>query len=324
MLEPHVWLDLPVDIGTFGLLSRLGHRRRGYRDLQLFTPAVQRSLHRYGYCITDEVVPAAGVADLWAIYEKVAAAVPDLDPERFTPIDPRRLGPELEAVLGDVDSVLRPSLQRITTDQVRISPSVFQSKPSSPDSAVDPHQDSMLVDEVRSFGAYGWVPLQDVDATNGALYVVPGSHRFGAWNRAPATGAELEPLRGAIWRHARVLPARAGQVIVFDQAVMHGSVTNHGGERRIAAGAVIRPLRAEVFAPSIDASTPPGRIDLYRYPVTTSWKVNADLQRQRVHVGTVPKVELIAGPRGFGAVCALDALLHPGAPGHRTVGLDGP
>lgn len=305
-------------VGNLQLAYRLAHRRRGYRELQLFAPAVQRSLRRHGYCITDEVVPAAAIGQLWTIYERVASAVADLDPERFTPIDPRRLGPEVEALLASVDAVLRPTLKRLTTDRVRISPSVFQSKPSSEQSAVDPHQDSMLVDEQRAFGAYAWVPLQDVDIHNGAMYMVPGSHRFGAWNRAPATGAELEHLRPVIWRHARVLPARAGQVILFDHAVMHGSVTNRSGERRVAAGAVIRPIDADVLAPTVDESTPPGRIDIYRYRAADNRLTDAEMRSQRVHVGTVAKVELTAGPRSFGAVCVVDALLHPGAGGDRT------
>jgi hypothetical protein len=290
-------------------MARVMHPRPGYRRLRLLRPDVQRSLQRWGYCVTDEYVDAPGLRALWAAYRQVADTVPDLHPHRFTP-------PE---VLVTMDRALRPPLERLATVDARITPSVFQSKPSSTESAVDPHQDSVLVDERHAFGVYAWVPLADVDARSGALYVVPGSHRFGAWKRAPATGAELEPLRQIISERARLLPASAGQVVLFDHAAMHGSLLNLSGAVRVAVGGVIRPANLPTYSTAIGEATPKGHLELYQHPPAISGLSTADLARRRVHVGAVELTELTAGPRGFSLACRADSILRPGAPGTKIV-----
>lgn len=310
-----MWFDRAMRVGSIKLMMRTMRRRPGYQQLQLFRPEVQRSLQRWGYCVTNEHVDAAGIQALWSAYRQVAASVPDLDPDRFTPLSPRSMSGFSREVLAAMDDALRPPLERLATPEARITPSVFQSKPSSPESAVDPHQDSILVDERQAFGAYAWVPLADVGAESGALYVVPGSHRFGAWNRAPATGAELEPLRQIIAKRARLLPATAGQVILFDHAAMHGSLPNRSGVVRVAVGGVVRPARLSTYTSAVNDDTPAGWMELYRHPPATSGLSASELARRRVHVGTVELTRLTAGPRAFSIVCRAESVFRHGAPG---------
>jgi len=54
----------------------------------------------------------------------------------------------------------------------------FIVKSPGPESAMCVHQDMTLVDESKYTGVNIWVPLIDLTETNGAIQVLPGSHRL--------------------------------------------------------------------------------------------------------------------------------------------------
>jgi hypothetical protein len=191
----------------------------------------------------------------------------------------------------------------------RVMPSVLQIKPSSPDSALSAHQDSSLVDETHSHGLYAWVALTDSGVDDGPLFVLPGSHRWGRWPRAASPVDELAGLHHAIERWSRVLEVRSGQVVLFDNAVVHGSLANRSGRTRLAASCAVVPAAAElVIHRTVDGH--PGALRLWEEasdtatagPVST-WAATTET--------TAPGV----GPAALSAVCALDRLLRPRPPG---------
>lgn len=71
-----------------------------------------------------------------------------------------------------------------------------------------------------------WI-LDDMDETNGATRVIPGSHRLG---RMP--GRELLSKPEARHPSSQTLTARAGDVIVFSGHLWHAGSRNHSGARR--------------------------------------------------------------------------------------------
>jgi ectoine hydroxylase-related dioxygenase (phytanoyl-CoA dioxygenase family) len=77
-----------------------------------------------------------------------------------------------------------------------------------------------------------WVPLVDVDEHNGCLQVIPGSHR---WGLRPTrwVGPHLVPTEDIeAMGSARILPMRAGDVLIFDRMTFHGSLMNHSDQVR--------------------------------------------------------------------------------------------
>ena len=78
-----------------------------------------------------------------------------------------------------------------------------------------------------------WMPLIDTSRENGALHVVPGSHKLGPIEHLGSSekGFRLNPDE---WSLSKGMPinAKAGDVILFNYLVIHGSNQNKSYERR--------------------------------------------------------------------------------------------
>ena len=78
-----------------------------------------------------------------------------------------------------------------------------------------------------------WIPLIDTSRENGALHVVPGSHKLGPIEHLGSSekGFRLNPDE---WSLSKGMPinAKAGDVILFNYLVIHGSNQNKSYERR--------------------------------------------------------------------------------------------
>ncbi len=92
------------------------------------------------------------------------------------------------------------------------------------------HQDSACFDDPESEVVTLWIPLQDTDETTGALWVLPGSHLAGpvdpGW-----PDAQIDPPGGRL-SAARVVPMRAGDILVTHRHTLHYSGPNRAGEAR--------------------------------------------------------------------------------------------
>ena len=94
------------------------------------------------------------------------------------------------------------------------------------------HQDN----QYRNFDGYGlnfWFALQDIDETNGCLYMVPGSHKLGPLEWVKTGDANNS--RTLAWEPTGAIPIamRAGDCIAFDRLTIHGSGENRSGEPRV-------------------------------------------------------------------------------------------
>ena len=131
------------------------------------------------------------------------------------------------------------------------------------------HRDWMFVDERAGARSYSvWIALQDTVGHNGQLRVLPGSHRVAA----ALSGTDLSPswIEGeAVADRLVSVPVRAGEAVVLDHALVHGSYGNHTDEPRVAVGCALRgsgePL---VHFRAVDDDT------AVRYDVDESFFVN--------------------------------------------------
>lgn len=110
------------------------------------------------------------------------------------------------------------------------------------------HQDLTYCDERRTRAMLVWVPLVDVDASNGALSVVAGSHR---WTNGSRPSGQ-QPLPTARWQDAfaarsELLPLAAGSAVVYDAGVVHGSPPNRSAEARVAAAVALVPTGTQLI-----------------------------------------------------------------------------
>ena len=120
-------------------------------------------------------------------------------------------------------------------NQCRFLNHVFIIKQNGRDTSFKVHQDWNVVDESKFSSVNIWIPLWDVDSTNGALWILPGSHRIkrpirGAGYLFPDYSAHLSILH----KSAKSIRLQAGEAVVFYHNVIHGSPPNLGNRHRVA------------------------------------------------------------------------------------------
>jgi len=117
----------------------------------------------------------------------------------------------------------------------------FLVKGTGEDSDSKLHQDWNNVDEDRSESLSIWCPLVDVDGRNGALQVVPGSHRLFRRVRGITIPSVYLELDEELDPYLVEVPVPAGTAVIYSHALFHGSKPNRSDEARVAAVSGVIP-----------------------------------------------------------------------------------
>lgn len=124
------------------------------------------------------------------------------------------------------------------------------------------HQHSSVVEEPEHRSAVVWCALHDTTPTTGTLHVVPGSHRVQEGPKAERSPDWFEGHEDVLRdRHATPVYLRAGQALVFDNALLHFSDENRSDAPRLTAVANLAPRSAELRYYSW---TDRGELEVYR------------------------------------------------------------
>lgn len=110
----------------------------------------------------------------------------------------------------------------------------FVIKPPHENSDLAPHQDSSFIDETKDYSLFMWVPFCDVTEENGAILVLPGSHLWGNVQRGFSVPWNLEKHVDLMYKYMFPVYAKAGDVLIFDPALVHASAPNLSKETRHA------------------------------------------------------------------------------------------
>ena len=96
-----------------------------------------------------------------------------------------------------------------------------------------------------------WVPLAEVTENDGPLVVIPGSHKGGyrQWKRVRgATHNKRLSITKDEGELCISIPMRAGDVLIFDPMLVHGSGPSHSGHPRPALRFAVQSLK-EIYVP---------------------------------------------------------------------------
>ncbi|MCB9234550.1 MAG: phytanoyl-CoA dioxygenase family protein [Bacteroidia bacterium] len=113
----------------------------------------------------------------------------------------------------------------------------------------DFHLDWSMVNEREHTSLTIWTPLVDVNATNGNLWVLRGSHKLGYTLRGGpglflfASDEVNQPLAPKFEKV--VMALRAGTAVIYDHRLFHGSPPNLSGERRLAINQTLCPAATQ-------------------------------------------------------------------------------
>lgn len=150
----------------------------------------------------------------------------------------------------EMNETIKKTCERAIKDTfLNVKPlgATFMVKSRGVNGYLHPHQDWNIVDETK-FNSYNiWLPLVDVDASNGTILILPKSHLF------------LQNIRGleipSVWSNAiqevkkQLVPltVKAGNAIVYDHRLLHASDINHTTNPRITVVYGIIPENANMY-----------------------------------------------------------------------------
>lgn len=191
--------------------------------------ALQQQFDREGFVIIDRVLDEKQISELTTLFKSIEPS--ELN-RMYCNIYDRSVeeNEKIDAILVNTFSE--------KFDQIfhgcRMVNGVFLAKGNGPQTASIMHQDWNSVDETYFESLAMWTPLEDVDATNGCIYVIKGSHRIFKSVRSLTLptlyldfDAELEP-------YLTPVPMKAGQTLIYAHNLFHGSKPKYNGGVRAA------------------------------------------------------------------------------------------
>jgi ectoine hydroxylase-related dioxygenase (phytanoyl-CoA dioxygenase family) len=155
------------------------------------------------------------------------------------------------------------------------------------DSEVLPlHQDWSMVEEQEYETLFVWCPLVDVSSENGGLFVLPGSHRYFQTLRSGSYPSDRFILPAQLHRHVVDVPLKAGEAVLYPDALFHGSHANNGSSDRVVVTARVMESQAALvyFHKANDR-----HVDVY----------HADEEFYLTHIDHLAKGEIPASARRF-------------------------
>lgn len=206
-------------------------------------------------------------------------------------------------VAAQVVGVLGPCLAPLFCDH-RPALGVFVAKQPRSDSAMSFHHDISFIDETAATTAVAWVPMSDVSEANGALRVLPGSHRAVTTPRGTPTfpGPFREVDDAVLDEHVVTLRISPGSVVISDARLGHASSPNRSADERVVAVTAWVPRTAPLRHYFHHGD---GRVEVFS--VDDAFFTEFDLvtpPRRATSLGTVhvefPVVDIEAGPTAWG------------------------
>lgn len=214
----------------------------------------ERALTADGY----SVLPLLGAAEVGRLLDRLSEWVPDF-PEGFyasVHVANAQLRAGVNALLM---ATFGPMLTTVCRE-ARLLGGAFINKAPGPRGALPPHQDWNIVDETRHRSFNVWVPLVDTNAANGAISVIPGSHHWLPTVRGPNIPCVFRQVHPELRAAMKLLPMRAGEVLIYDHRLLHCSDINDTPNHRPGAVMGLVPAEAELKHYVVDGE----RIRQYR------------------------------------------------------------
>lgn len=132
-----------------------------------------------------------------------------------------------------LENFIQAAADRTFKDYRIVVPQFIVKRPGA-DTTFHIHQDWSIVDESKYVSFNIWIPLQDVDETNGAMWIVKRSHLINRQIRgAGYLYPEYKPLFDALKPYRTCFKMKAGEALMFYHSTLHGSSYNQSSANRV-------------------------------------------------------------------------------------------
>lgn len=193
-------------------------------------PALQEAFQRNGYVVMPLLGPEA-VADIRRLFDDLHPQNPSEGFYSTTFSDQRDFK---QQITERVEKWMGEKAAELFTGIKKLGASFLLKQPGEP-GHMPIHQDWTVSDEENGdFTATIWIPLQDVNARNGAIKVLPGSHRFSNALRGPSLPVVWKDVFPQLEPQLQTLEMKAGEAFIFTHNLLHSSHLNHTDQPRLA------------------------------------------------------------------------------------------
>lgn len=242
------------------------------QNIEIVDALIASELDANGYV----VVPGADAATVDGLCSDIYEEIKDACPAKVNYNTGADISGRIRAFAHErIIKAFAPCLDRYFRAYDCIVGLMFVKRPAAaPDGHVHLHCDpTLLPDENRQRHLNVWVPLVDVDETNGALWVVPRSHTVFAPVHAFSLPSQFAKIRDTVMEYGKCVAMRAGDMLIFDNRMPHYSLPNVGNAGRPAAILSIVPSGSQ-FISLFGEAGGEYPIEVYRQP--HSWYEDTD------------------------------------------------
>jgi ectoine hydroxylase-related dioxygenase (phytanoyl-CoA dioxygenase family) len=218
---------------------------------------LQQQFDKNGYIVVP-FLSSEEVTRLQNLYEEVSPKIPvSFHSTSFSNDDSlkQKINNEVEKIYSAKAEVLFRDIKELGSS--------FLTKPTGINGTMPVHQDWTVVDEKKFYSVTAWVPLQDVNENNGAIKVLPGSHRFSKTLRSPNIPNEFDGLSEVISKQMKTLNMKAGEAFIFNHALLHASWLNQSASPRVAVTYGLIPIEAKLY---LYLKNENGKLEKYSMP----------------------------------------------------------
>lgn len=141
--------------------------------------------------------------------------------------------------------------------------SSFIVKVNGPESEFGLHQDSTGLDEMQYSPLSVWIPLQDTTIENGCLAVIPKSFGLFSPYRGISFSEPFHNIQEDIKHYLQPIELKAGDVLLFDNRLVHYSPPNNSSEDRAVVMSGIFPKEAKIISCYKDTNVKNDKIEIF-------------------------------------------------------------
>jgi hypothetical protein len=170
--------------------------------------------------------------------------------------------PYRKRIFKEIDAILSPVYTALFQNYKSVLHS-FIVKVNGDNSEFTLHQDSTGLDEFQFSPLSVWIPLQDTQLENGCLCVVPHSHRIKVPYRGISFEGPFQNISETVRQYLHPIPMKAGDILLFDNRILHYSPANESTENRVVVMSGIFPKNATILSCYQDTTIENAPIEIY-------------------------------------------------------------
>lgn len=217
--------------------------QRDFKPVYLLDENTQRHFEIYGYAIIRNIITEIEIEEAWNKFNEIkkmngyAVNKSFESSGNFESIELQRYIFNFIQYFMNKTAIRYANLENCEIGKG----GAFFIKPNSPESCLEPHQDSPVIDESKTYAIFSWIPLQDITENSGALYVLPKSHLWGNVYRSQHIPWAFRNSCRELWKHMIPLYVNKGDIILFDPSIIHSSGVNNTEHYRLALCGALLP-----------------------------------------------------------------------------------